>query len=95
MAARLPANAVYPEGLLLRVLPPDRPFPRLEILRKRLRRALAALGEPATTPVDAWSRHYRFAAAVPIQMLADAHRKAGDAENAAQLTRLAAALRSE
>ncbi len=88
----LPPQATYPEGLLYRVLPPERPFPDLDVLSTRLKRSLERL-PLKDEPVDAWSRYFRMHAADAADTIANAHLKAGAAVDSTAFAAVARILR--
>jgi hypothetical protein len=84
--------AVYPEGLLARVLPDGALPPPPAALEAAATRAARALEPLPGQPVDAWSAGVRVEAAQPLETLAEAFARAGDATRAADCRARAARL---
>jgi Protein of unknown function (DUF2723) len=88
----LPPQATYPDGLLYRVLPPERPFPELSVLSTRMKRSLEEL-PVMDTPTDAWSRYFRAQAADTADAIANAHLKTGGTAESRAFAAVASILR--
>jgi hypothetical protein len=85
LAADARGVALYPEGLLARVLPASAAAPPPAALTEAAERALAALHGLPPRPVDAWSALARSQAAGALAPLVDALARTGDPARAGAL----------